>query len=65
MANQEATPVAAAESKSAKKKYNVIGLKELPSMPIEHGGFMYDLAKLSDDQLKVLIETKCPYVERA
>jgi hypothetical protein len=63
MANQDQTPVVVAKS-NATRKYKVIGLKEQESMPIEHKGLMYDLANLSDEQLKVLVDTKCPYVER-
>lgn len=45
-----------------KKKYNIIGLQKLESMPIEHNSVMYDLAKLTDEQAEKLVSEKCPYI---
>lgn len=45
-----------------KAKYKVVGLKVEESMPIEHKGVMYDLAKLTDEQLEFLKKDDCQYI---
>jgi len=61
MANENKVAV---ESAPAKSKYEVVGLQEAKTMPIEHKGLMYDLAKLTDDVAEKLISEGCPYVAK-
>lgn len=44
------------------KKFNIVGLQKLDSMPIEHNAVMYDLAKLTDEQAERLVSEDCPFV---
>lgn len=63
MANNE-TPIVPVEKTPGKKKYQVVGLQDAETMPIEFQGLRYDLAKLSDADLDVLVKGKCPYVAK-
>lgn len=56
--------VVAVEQAPAPKvpKYKVVGLVISDHMPIEHKGVMYDLAKLTDEQLEFLKKDDCQYI---
>jgi hypothetical protein len=43
--------------------YKIIGLKRLDYMPVLHAGLTYNLAKLSEDQARILIESGYPHIK--
>lgn len=62
MAQETNAAVVVENNAPQKGKYKIVGLKKEDKMPIEHGGVMYDLANLSEEQVDTLITGKCTYV---